>query len=306
MIPEFPDFIKLSFKHKPHIEKHLSKYPPYSDFNFTSLISWGGEDTYICELNGNLVIKFKDYTTSEPFYTFIGIKKVNDTIKTLLEGAKKNGLHPKLKLIPEVSLRTDPKIIEQYHIEEDRDNFDYIYLLEETKDFKGNKHGDKRNFINRFKRLYQSSHKLLDITHPEDQKEILDLFHHWQKQKKRTNEEVENELSAIKKILELAYDLKLICIGIYIDNKLVAFSINEILTDGYTMNLFEKADTNYQGIFPYLRNITAIYLLKKGCKFLSHEQDLGIEGLRKSKMSYNPHFFLKKYTITHKKSSHKI
>lgn len=302
MIPKFPDFIKLSFEHKPHIEKHISKHPPYSDFNFTSLISWGDEDTNISELNGNLVIRFKDYITNEPFYTFLGVSKVDETIRILLEKSRKNGLHPKLKLIPEAALKADPNLLKKYRIEEDRDNFDYIYLLEEAKDFKGKKHRDKRNFINRFKRLYKFSHKVLYMTDPKVQKEILTLFDFWQRQKGRSNEEVENELSAVKKVLKLSGSLKLTCIGIYIDGRMVAFSINEVLADGYTMNLFEKADTNYHGIFPYLRSITADYLLKAGGRYLSHEQDLGIENLRKSKMSYNPHFFLKKYTISHKSS----
>ncbi|MBI2314559.1 DUF2156 domain-containing protein [Candidatus Daviesbacteria bacterium] len=303
MIPVFPKFIKLSFEHKPHVEKHVLKHPPYSDFNFTSLISWGGEETYLSELNSNLVIRLRDYLTNEPFYTFIGINLVNQTIKTLLYESKKNGLHPKLKLIPEAVLKADPQILHQFEIQEDRDNFDYIYLLEEAKDFKGNQHRDKRNFINRFKRLYQSSHQLLDIANPQIRTEMLNLFYHWQKLKDRTDKEVENELFAIKKVLQLGKRLNLICIGIYIEKKLVAFSINEILTDGYTMNLFEKADTNYQGIFPYLRSITARYLIDLDGQLLSHEQDLGIEGLRKSKMSYGPKFFLKKYTISHKTSS---
>lgn len=300
MIPNFPKFEKLSIDHKSHIEKHISKFPPYSDFNFTSLFSWGDEETNLSLLNGNLVIKFKDYLTNEPFYTFIGINKVNDTIKVLLEESTKNKLHPKLKLIPEVALKADPKILEEFKIEEDRDNFDYIYLLQEALDFKGNKHRDKRNFINRFKRLYSSSHKIIDLADSTIQKQIMDLFKIWQKLKGREHKEIENELFAIQKIFKFSKNLKLHVIGLYIDKKLVGFSINEILIDGYAMNLFEKADTKYQGIFPYLRQITAKYLIELGGKFLSHEQDLGIEGLRKSKMSYNPSFFLKKYSISHK------
>lgn len=300
MIPKFPKFVKLSISHKPHIEKHIAKFPPYSDFNFTSLISWGDEQIGISSLNGNLVIRFNDYVTNEPFYTFLGTNKINDTIKTLLEEASKNRLSAHLKLIPEAAIKADPEIFKKFHIEEDRDNFDYIYLLEEAREFKGKKHRDKRNFMNRFKKLYKSSHKIIDLSDPKIQKEVLDLFFHWQKLRGRKKADVENELSAVKKIFEFSKNLSLICIGIYINKKLVAFSINEVLSDGYSMNLFEKADITYQGIFPYLRHITSVYLLELGSKFLSHEQDLGIEGLRKSKMSYNPHFFLKKYTIKRK------
>ena len=299
MIPKFPKFEKLTIENKAHIESHTIKHPPYSDFNFTSLFSWGDEDTQLSTLNGNLVIKFKDYITNEPFYTFIGINKVHETIKILLDESVKNNIHPRLKLIPEAALKADPKILEQFDIQEDRDNFDYIYMLEEAREFKGKKHRDKRNFVNRFKKLYKSTHKIIHLDNPKIQKEILGLYFQWQKLK-GIKKIIGNELIAIKKIFEFSKNLSLICVGLYINKKLVGFSINEILTDGYSMNLFEKADTTYQGIFPYLRHISAIYLLDLGSKFLSHEQDLGIEGLRKSKMSYNPNFFLKKYTVKRK------
>lgn len=300
MIPQFPQFIKLSFEHKPHIEKHILRHLPYSDFNFTSLLSWSGDETHISTLNGNLVLKFRDYLTNEPFYTFIGVHKVNDTIQTLLQESIKNNLHPKLKLIPEVVLKTDPKILNHFDIQEDRDNFDYIYQLEEMKELKGNKFGEKRHHINKFKKLYNSSYRLINLADAETQQAVLDLFHRWLNLKGREKKEAENELAAIKKIFQFAKDLKLVCIGLYIDGKLVGFSVNEMLTNGYAINFFEKADTNYQGIYPYLRQITANHLAELGCIYLSHEQDLGIEGLRKSKMSYHPHFFLKKYTISHK------
>ena len=45
---------------------------------------------------------------------------------------------------------------------------------------------------------------------------------------------------------------------------------------------------------------TALHLEKRGVKYFNIEQDLGIDGLRKWKTSYQPVFFLKKYKITPK------
>lgn len=302
MVPKFPEFAQLSFDHKEHLEKHLLSFPPYSDFNFTSLWSWSyDQDTYISDLNGNLVIKFKDYITNEPFYTFIGVSKVISTIKTLISESSKNNITPHLKLIPEFTLKTAPKLLKHFEVEEDRDNFDYIYLIQEAIEFRGNKFGAKRNFVNRFKKLYLSKSKPVDISDEDIQKQFLSLFNTWQKLQGKDPTEIKNELQAIKRLFEHSKQLNLLSIGIYIKRKLVGFSINEILLNGYAINLFEKADTQYAGIFSYLRQTTAQYLSKYGCNFLNHEQDLGIQGLRTSKMSYNPQFFLKKYVIRPKK-----
>ncbi len=300
MLPTFPEFKKLSIEDKNHIEEYISEFPPYSDFNFTSLWSWGDEETYISTLDGNLVIKFRDYITSEPFYTFIGINKVKDTIKTLLEQSDKDGVQLRLKLIPEVALKADPDLLNHFDVLEDRDNFDYIYLIEEALTFQGKKHRGKRNFVNRFKKLYKTTSQIIDIREIVVQNEMVNLFETWMKLKSKDQSEVENELSAIKKLFKFAEHLDMLCIGIYHEGKLIGFSVNEVLKNGYAMNLFEKGDTAFQGIYPYLRHITAVYLHEKGCKYLSHEQDLGIEGLRQSKMSYGPNFFLKKYTIKRK------
>lgn len=304
MIPKFPKFALLSIKHKEHLDNHTLPYPPYSDFNFTSLWSWTfRQGTYIAQLDGNLILKFKDYLTNEPFYTFIGTKKISKIIDILLNEAAKDGIPPILKLIPEVTVKAEPELIDRFDIQEDRDHFDYIYSIQEAIDLKGNRYGSKRNFVNRFKKLYESDHMLIDLSDPKTQKQILGLYQIWKSKSAKDPMEIKNELLAIKNLFKLAKNPSLVNIGIYIQHKLIGFSINEILSNGYAINLFEKADTDYKGVFSYLRHITAVYLSKYGGLFLNHEQDLGIPGLRKSKLSYSPKFFLKKYRITHKNQS---
>ncbi|MEJ0042787.1 MAG: hypothetical protein WDM81_11525 [Rhizomicrobium sp.] len=55
------------------MERITRRFPPYSDFNFLNLYSWdAGERVRLSSLNGNLVIRFADYLTDEPFYMFLG------------------------------------------------------------------------------------------------------------------------------------------------------------------------------------------------------------------------------------------
>ena len=107
MIPKFPDFKKLELSDKDIVEDFVSKYPPYSDFNFISLWAWDTDSKrMISELNNNLVVYFTDYLSGEPFISFIGTNKVERTSQELITYAQSLGIDPKLRFIPEESVRS--------------------------------------------------------------------------------------------------------------------------------------------------------------------------------------------------------
>lgn len=301
MIPEFPKFKKLTVRDKEKLEQYTNQYPSYSDYNFASLLSWDiEENTLISLLHNNLVIKFNDYLTRKSFYSFIGINQLPETIGTLLKFASNQKIAPQLKLIPEVSVYAHHSIVRIFDVQEDRDNFDYLYHIPEMVKLTGNKHRAKRNFVNRFKKLYTSIHKILNLNNSQVQEEILNLIEVWEKTRHKDPLQTKHEFAAIKRMLAHSKYLTLLIIGLYIDSKLVGVSVNDILSQGHAINLFEKADIRLIGIYQYLRQITCWYLSEQGCQFLNHEQDLGIPGLRKSKLSFNPKFFLKKYIVSQK------
>src|SRR3989344_1355173 len=153
MIPTFPDFKSLKMSDKAQIEEVVRTYPPYSDFNFTSMWSWNVHgEIKISMLNNNLIIKLPDYTTSVPGYTFIGESNVDDTAEKLIKLSESEGLEVFLKLIPEMTAsKIDGK---KFIVEEDLDNFDYIYMLDKLGVYDGNRLRSKRNLSNRFIRKY--------------------------------------------------------------------------------------------------------------------------------------------------------
>ena len=303
MIPVFPVFKKLDLTDKEEFERKTNCFPPYSDYNFVSLWCYDTkQDVEISILHDNLVIKFLDYITTKPFYSFLGKNQLDNTIDTLLKFSKENNLPLDLKLIPEVCVDT-LKDSRNYIVVEDRDNFDYILSTKELYELEGN---IKRNFVNRsnrFKKSYNHSVVILDLTKASAKDEVLNLFYLWKKQKNQPRTEAEddltvNELIAVKRLLDNANLLNLYAVGIYSNSSLIALSINELVQDNYAMSHFEKADTSYTGVFQYLKHITAELLYKLGALYLNYEQDSGIEGLRQAKESYHPAFFLKKYIIS--------
>jgi hypothetical protein len=297
MIPQFPKFKRIGLHDRSAIAKITEKFPPYSDYNFTSLWSWDTQEKIqLSLLHSNLVIKFTDYITGEPFYSFLGTNRPTATAEVLLGLAHREGLTEELRLLPEHSIQgLDTN---KFKLQEDSDSFDYILSIPTLMTYKGNKLRAKRNFVNRFKKFYRTSTEVLDLKEKWVQQLIEELFMIWVRQKKLSVQEAENEYKAILRVFDATKVANVVTIGVFSENRLIAFSINEVVGHGYGMLHFEKADAeNFVGVYSYTMQVTAELLFKGGCQFLNYEQDLGIPGLKQGKESYDPCHYLKKYIV---------
>lgn len=300
-VPNFPDFKKLELEDKDEIESIVKQFDPYSDYNFVSLFSYDvDEEVQISKLNGNLIVRFSDYVSSELFYSFLGNNSLENTIHTLLKHSEVSGLTPKLKLIPEVNF-LEKKIFNAFFIEEDRDNFDYLLSTEEISKLNGRKYEKKRNKINTFLKSNSNiKSALIDLKDSATHTQIYEVFSLWEKTKGKEGSETIHELKAIKKLLSNIHYFNVLCLGIYIDGIIKGFTITEISHNNVAIFHFTKADSSFKGIFEYIYQQIAQELFKKGSIFLNREQDLGLPGLRAAKKSWRPIKYLKKYTISPK------
>ncbi len=302
-LPEFPTFTTLGPHHQVTISVATRSDPLYSDYNFISLWSWDHQEKLkLCQLNKNLVVRFQDYLNPNNFYySFWGKNKIHETAKQLLLHSENEG-KPELRLIPQFVVE-NLKHKNKFVIMEDRDSFDYIVAVNDMIELKNAENSSKRHGLNKFIKEYgeKLSVQELDIKAPKSPIEMLNVIKSWQDQMGLHDSYSENELEAVKKILFSHHQINtdnLHVVGIYLDNKLKAFSINELMNSGFAMGHYKKADRTFRGLGVALDHYTAKSLASKGVTHLNHEQDLGIEGLRKSKMASHPVHFLKKYTIS--------
>lgn len=273
--------------------------PTYSDFNFTSLFSWDvHEVAEVADLYGNLVLKFTDYGTGKHFYTFIGVHDVDETIRALIRFATEQGLDNELLLIPQSTISAI-KNPEHFHIQEDLDNHDYILSVDDLVEFKSNKYRGKRNLLNRFDRYHgeKAVTKEIDVTDPEIRKMIDKVTYSWTEMKNKTIAEVESEIRAIKRCLDNATKLNTKGFGVFVDGEMVAYTLYELLPGKFATIHFCKADTSFVGVFEHMNHNLAKHLSTLDVTNINMEQDLGLPGLRNSKMSYHPVHFLKKYRV---------
>jgi len=304
--PSFPEFAPLSLAHQELLENYTGAFPPYSDYTFASLWCWNLEQKFaLARLNEDLIVRFTDYTTNEPFLSFFSKHPAVATPSflrmTLIDALfaflqNEPGYLPYLKLVPEHSL-PGMDLSDKYDVVEDCDHHDYICSLEDLVTLRGGKYMDHRNLINRFQRRYISHIQPLDLFRTETWQAVRQVCETWSRNKQDDGEDVENDTCALQRLEEIAAEVRLDGIGVYVDGAMVGFSIAELDQLGFATAIFEKADKSYEGVFPFLRKQLAIRLKTAGFQYLNLQQDLGIPGLRASKKSWHPISYLKKFII---------
>ncbi|MPM80144.1 hypothetical protein SDC9_127190 [bioreactor metagenome] len=176
----------------------------------------------------------------------------------------------------------------------DRADDEYIYSVEELIQLAGRRFHNKRNHWNAFQRLYSFETKSIDSQEVHDQ--CLALLREWFCNKGLCDEELQAEQAAISETLNNLKALRLESMALYVDNKVVGFTIGERLTPKMAIIHFEKADASIRGAYNYL-NQHFLETHFSDMEFVNRQEDAGDPGLRKAKTDYNPIKMLKKYYI---------
>jgi len=296
MIPEFPNFKKIELSDKKEVESFTSKFPPYSDFNFTSLWAWDtNEKRMLSKLNGNLVVRFTDYITGKSFLSFLGENEISETTSKLITFSKENYRVDFLRLIPEEIANTLDK--SRFTILSDMDSRDYVYSVQNLKNMHNWSGHRSCRGIKQFLRLHPDYLVKISSLKEIQKGEYEKIFGEWARSKNIENYFESNEYRAFKKFLELK-DENIQFVSLYKNDQLIGFTAYEITSGDYAIAHFSKANIkHHSAIYDILNWEEAKSLDKKGVKCYNWEQDLGIENLRKSKMNYCPINFLKKYKV---------
>lgn len=228
-------------------------------------------------------------------------ENLSKAIEFIIEYFKDENKKINLRAITkEVADYIKDKYGDEFEYKQERDFFDYVYDGNSLRTLSGRKNQKKRNHLNWFLKEYDGrcESRILD---KEDFNLCIKLLKLWEN-KKEVNDGVEDgvddEFIAINKIFDNYEKLKdrIKVFGVFIDNELKAFSIGELLNENMALIHIEKADFEIRGLYQF---INQQFLLSefRNVDFINREEDLGIEGLRKAKLSYHPIRFVEKYTI---------
>ena len=180
-----------------------------------------------------------------------------------------------------------------FEIKKERNRFNYLYRALDLSTLTGGDYERKRNLIAQAEKLYDLSIEPMDEKcHPHCPKILENVG-----RPANLSLSLESELKALDKALFYYKTLKLKGKVISDDGQPVAFSIYQELNKKTAEILFEKADKQYKGLYQLINRETAKTILEEGYDLINRQEDLGLEGLRKAKLSYHPIELIPCYTL---------
>jgi hypothetical protein len=179
----------------------------------------------------------------------------------------------------------------------DRDFSDYVYLADSLISLKGKKYDGKRNHINKFKKMYEYEYEKMTSAHVGECYRIM------------YERCVEKDCGCLKgkfyscdrkpsmELLE-NYD-QLGCVGgiVKVNGRYEGFTVGDALNKNTAVIYVEKANASIHGLYAFINQQFCEHEWS-GMTYVNREEDEGVEGLRKAKLSYHPAFLIEKYTLT--------
>lgn len=293
------NFREIELSDKVWIDELLSK----SDFmgceySFANNVAWR-------RLNDSVISRYNDFyliSTSDDDNIYLtypaGEGDILDFIVLFNNFCKNNGKKFVLSSVSSENLEFlkgnfNDKIEE---IKSNPDYYDYIYNADDLINLRGKKYHSKRNHISNFKKqpweYKELTHDLFDdciefitksYNHKNDPDDFSSIVEQYAINTFFNNFEYMNLKGGV----------------LYQNNNIVGVTIGEKINSDTLVVHIEKASASVNGAYPTICNEFAkanAYDLK----YINREEDLGIEGLRKSKRSYNPCFMLEKHTVIFK------
>ena len=203
--------------------------------------------------------------------------------------------HPfSLRLVPFHILEIIKEAVPELKWEDDRPNYDYIYLTKDLIDLAGRDYHKKKNHLNYFKKTYEYEYVKMTSDMADEAMQFIDEFNRRKDIPAHEMELLKMEEEAMDDVFRnleaVGYEAGAIRIG----GKIEAIAVGGRLGTKMITEHVEKANVEYRGLYQAINNEFCKHVAS-WAKYINREEDMGIPNLRKAKLSYRPCKLLEKY-----------
>lgn len=262
------------------------------DFSFVNMFAWNAKfKTQYSIYNKTLFLRFEESGGKWCYMMPIGSMPLKSAINMLKDDAVNSGSSFRMRgITSEMWKLINNEFPNEYEYHHERYNDEYIYLSEKLISLSGKKLQSKRNHINRFK-LDNPNWEYFPLTSKAEFAECLKMLDKWEDLKDDVEKSLRYDYIATKLMLEYFDELNLVGGAIRVNGQIIAFTIGERLTSDCFVVHVEKAFGEINGAYTII-NQQFIQHEASQFKYINREEDMGIESLRKAKMSYQPEILL--------------
>ncbi len=292
------DFRRLTLDDRPALEQILQKVPERGcEYSFANLYLWGRQQVAFV---GEDLVFFSQFDRKSVYLFPVGTGDRKQTLDAVIHDAAARGIPCRLTCLTQ----DDCALVEQMypgrvqtHI--DRNSFDYVYSMESLAELSGRKYQRKRNHVNRFFQEHPHA-EITPITQQniENVRQMVNLWYDQRLQDDPTQDFCMERIALGKALRD--YD-RLGMTGVILeeDGKTLAMTMASRLNEDTFDIHFEKALERSDGVYGAINREFARYLRRQypQIRWLNREDDMGLEGLRKAKMSYCPDRMVEKSWI---------
>ena len=265
------------------------------EYSYANLNLWGRQR--IARMGGYFTL-FSQFERLSIYPFPIGSGDIRPVLDAIICDARERGIICRLTGLT----AADTMLVEelypgQFRFHPDRDSCDYVYDINDLADLKGRKYQKKRNHINRFWQSHPNCRIVpIDVENLPAVEEMVSAWY-----AARLSDDPNNDYHLEKQALHRAFchmdELGLEGIALVEDGNILAMTIGSALSYETFDVHFEKAMDFADGAYPAIAQAFAAHLRSKypALRFLNREDDMGIPGLRQSKLSYCPHHLVVKF-----------
>lgn len=265
------------------------------EYSFANLNMWGRQRGAF--MDGYLVL-FSQFDRRSVYPFPVGQGEIRPVLDAIICDARERGIPCCFSAMTAQDRETLERLYPgKFRFHSDRGTFDYIYDIHDLADLRGRKYQRKRNHLHRFRDAHPDC-QAKPLT-AENLQAVRRMVDEWFAQRLQADplEDFHLERVALERAFSDPEALGLEGIVLEENGEVIAMTLGSPLSE-HTFDIhFEKARLDVDGAYTAINFEFARYLRQKypAVRWLNREDDMGLEGLRKAKLSYCPAILLEKY-----------
>lgn len=289
------DFQKIDLNRREDYTPFLFTARRGCEYSFANTCLWGRQRAAFVE---DFLVLFSQFDRRSVYPFPVGSGDISPVLDAIIQDARERGIVCCLTgLSADQCMLLEELYPGQFRFHPDRNSCDYVYRIEDLAQLKGRKYQKKRNHVNKFRTNHPHCRAVpLDSSNLEAAQEMVAQWYQL-RHSDDPSADFHLEQQAISRAFRHMDALGIEGLVLEEDGNILAVAMGSRLSEDTFDIHFEKAREDADGAYAAINQAFAAHLMAKypDLHYLDREEDMGLEGLRKAKLSYYPHHLVVKF-----------